>query len=412
MIHADITIAGGSYAGLALAASLAEQSGGDLRVCVVSPDFPRLGQPPTDLRASALSRSSLRLLTHLGVWPALEPKCQPVTSIVLTDTDLDDAIRAPRLTYDLQTDDGNSGTGHVLPRMVIVENHFLGVALLEAAASAPGITMRRGNRIAAFNAGPDHTQVTLENSEVFTTRLLVAADGGRSKLRDLAGIHTIGHPYEQTGMITIVETQHAHHGRAVQHFLPAGPFALLPMTQNRTCVTWTETATEARRILALDPLAFRLEVEKRFGHRLGALLTISPPRSWPLTLALARSLIAPRFALVGDAAHTVHPIAGQGLNLGFRDIAALAEVIVDTARLGLDFGQASTLERYERWRRFDNLASAAGFDALNSIFATKSTIARSARGAVLSLADSLPGLKSWLIDEASGEGGAPPRLMR
>ena len=129
-------------------------------------------------------------------------------------------------------------------------------------------------------------------------------------------------------------------------------------------------------------------------------------------MALARSLIAPRFALVGDAAHTVHPIAGQGLNLGFRDIAALAEVIVDTARLGLDFGQASTLERYERWRRFDNLASAAGFDALNNIFATKSTIARSARGAVLSLADSLPGLKSWLIDEASGEGGAPPRLMR
>ena len=242
-------------------------------------------------------------------------------------------------------------------------------------------------------------------------RLLVAADGSRSKLRAQAGIGTIGQSYAQTGIITIVEPQLPHDGRAMQHFLPAGPFALLPMTANRVCVTWTESNDETRRILALDAAGFRVEVEKRFGHHLGALIAISAPHTWPLELAVARKLIAPRLALVGDAAHSVHPIAGQGLNLGFRDVAALTETIIDAAQLGLDVGQATILERYERWRRFDNLACATGFDAISRLFSSSSTVARSARGAALGIADRLPGFKAWLIDEATGQNGDRPKLL-
>ena len=448
----DVVIAGGSYAGLALACALSVESGGELRVTVVSPAYPGIGADAVagDARGSALARGSLRMLDRLGVWGELKAHAQVVSEIELTDSKLDDAVRPTVLRYGLEgslskstNSDPNQGgspptltlphegggnrTGvrvvegakisalapgaEHLPAMVIVENQRLGAALHRAAAAAAGVTLVRGVAIENFAADLDGVRVTLSDGRVIGARLLVAADGGRSKLRALAGIGTTGWPYAQAGIVTIVAPELPHEGRAVQHFLPAGPFALLPMTGNRVCVTWTEDADEARRILALDAGGFRAEVEKRFGFKLGVLKTISAPQTWPLEVNIARSLIAPRFALVGDAAHTLHPIAGQGLNLGFRDVAALAECVIDAARLGLDIGQADVLERYQQWRRFDNLASAAGFDALNRLFSTENTLARSARGAALGVVDRLPGVKAWLVGEASGEGGDVPRMM-
>ena len=185
------------------------------------------------------------------------------------------------------------------------------------------------------------------------TPLLVAADGRASRLREMAGIKVVGWSYPQVGIVTTVRHEKPHRGRAVQHFLPAGPFAILPLTGNRSCVTWTEDAERGRAIVALDDAGFLAEVQQRFGYRLGTVELAGPRASWPLDMHLARAFAVNRFALVGDAAHGVHPIAGQGLNLGLRDVAALTEVVADTARLGLDIGSLTALERYERWRRLE-----------------------------------------------------------
>lgn len=402
----DVLIGGGSYAGLALALALSHQSGGELSVTVAAPDFPSLDPSAGPVRATALSRASLAFLRHVDLWEQLSPFAQPVASIELTDSDLGDVIRPPRLTYDLALSEA------ALPRMVILENRHLGAALHHAARAAPGVTLREGTAIAAFSSSPTNAVAVPGDGSKLTARLLVAADGGRSVIRAAANIPVHERPYDQSGIITIVELAHPHHGRAIQHFLPAGPFAVLPMTGNRICITWSESALEAKRITSLDAKAFRREIEVRLGHDFGPLQSLSPPQSWPLTFAVARTLISNRLALIGDAAHTVHPIAGQGLNLALRDVAALSDCIVDTARLGLDIGAMDTLQRYERWRRFDNLASATGFDALNRLFSLSSTLARSARTAALGIVDQLPGLKSLLIDEASGAIGDRPRLLR
>ncbi len=404
----DVLIAGGSYAGLALALALASEAAGDLRVIVVSPTFPNSAAQPqehSDVRGSALSRGSLNLLTRVGVWPTLASHAQTVAEIVLTDSDLEDVVRPEMLRYSLDTDPA-------VPEMVIAENGKLGAALYDAACIALGVNLKPSLSVTSFEPKVDAVLANLSDGTTISARLLVAADGARSALRTQAGIATMGWPYAQIGIVTIVEPKTDHGGRAVQHFLPAGPFALLPMTGNRVCVTWTEEAGEARRILMLDKQSFAAEVERRFGPELGALTTISVPQSWPLEISIARELTHTRLALIGDAAHTLHPIAGQGLNLGLRDVAALAETVIDTARLGLDIGSPETLARYARARRFDNLASAAGFDALNRLFSTPSTLARSARGAALSVIDRLPNLKQLIIAEAAGQSGDVPRLLR
>ena len=226
------------------------------------------------------------------------------------------------------------------------------------------------------------------------------------------GIKSVRWGYDQTGIVTIVAHERPHGGRAVQHFLPAGPFAILPLTGNRSCITWSEDAGEAARILALDDAAFLDEVDLRFGGRLGGIQLAGPRQSWPLELHLARSYAAPRLAVIGDAAHSVHPIAGQGLNLGLRDSAALVEVIADAARLGLDIGSAAVLERYEQWRRFDSTVSAIAFDGLNRLFSSDNAMLRAARDAGLGLVDRSPVLKQAFVKEASGLSGELPKLLR
>jgi len=240
----------------------------------------------------------------------------------------------------------------------------------------------------------------------------VAADGARSKLRERAGIVTHGWDYNQSGIVVTVGHERDHEGRAEEHFMPAGPFASLPLTGKRSSLVWTESRAEAARIVALGDDDFHRELEQRFGLHLGEIKALDKPRAFPLSYFVARSFIGERLALIGDAAHVIHPIAGQGLNLGLKDVAALAEVIVDAARLGIDVGQADVLERYQRWRRFDTMAMGLATNTLNFLFSNTSTLLRSLRDIGLGLVDRAPPLKNILIRQAAGLSGDVPRLLR
>jgi 2-octaprenyl-6-methoxyphenol hydroxylase len=404
----DVVIAGGGTAGLTLACALSDTLGPDARIAVADPAPLHAGGAP-DARAFALSAGAKRMLSVLGVWPGLAAHAQPVTAIEITDSALEDAFRPVLVSYDNTVDGGE-------PATYIVEHGRLRDALLAAAADRRGVALCGGEQAVAFHVDEHGVDVDLGRgpAERRTLRaaLLVAADGRTSPLREMAGIGVVRWSYPQIGIVTTVRLEQPHRSRAVQHFLPSGPFAILPLTQDRACITWTEDAIRAREILALDDAGFLAEVEKRFGYRLGGIALTGPRASWPLDMHLARALIADRFALLGDAAHGVHPIAGQGLNLGLRDVAALTEVVADAARLGLDIGSLAVLERYERWRRLDSALSATTFDALNRLFSSDSTLLRSARDFGLGLVERLPGLKQFFVAEAAGLTGDVPRLLR
>lgn len=403
----DVLISGASFAGLTLALALAETFGADLRIKVLdaatAPAADAVHRP--DSRASALSAASQRLFYSLGLWPRLADAAQPVARIEITDSSLESGIRPVQMSYDNATDAGD-------PATFIVPNAAILKALDAAVAAHPSIGIVRGAAARGLDVGPHDATVTCADGTRHRARLVVAADGRKSNLRDAAGIKVIGWDYGQTGIVTTVAHERPHGAVAVQHFLPSGPFAILPLVGNRSCVTWSEDATEAARILALDDDQFLDELDLRFGGRLGPLSLAGPRQSWPLEMHLARAYVAPRFALVGDAAHGVHPIAGQGLNLGLRDVAALTEVLADTARLGLDIGNADALARYERWRRFDSMVSAATFDGLNRVFSNDWTLVRAARDFGLGLVDRMPALKRLLLQEAAGLSGELPKLLR
>lgn len=412
----DVVIAGAGFAGLALAAALADAWRGAAsrpQIALVARDAFASGMAPprADSRATALSAASVRMLDRLGVWPLCRDAAQPVTKIDITDSGLGAGIRPVLLSYDNLLGEGDAAS-HIIP------NAALEAAIASVVAQAPSITVLDQTTITGFEAGIDHTSVRLAAigspapARTITTRLLVAADGGRSPLRTMAGIKTVGWSYPQTGLTVTVAHERPHEGCAVQHFLPGGPFAMLPLPGNRSCITWSEKAEVASVLATLNDAAFLLELDRRAAGRLGELRLDGPRQSWPLNMFIARAFAAPRFALVGDAAHTIHPIAGQGLNLGLRDVAALAEVVVETHRLGLDIGQPATLERYERWRRFDTVSSAASFDMLNRLFSTEGTLRRSLREVGLGLVDRMPGLKRRLVAEAAGTAGTLPRLLR
>jgi 2-octaprenyl-6-methoxyphenol hydroxylase len=400
----DVVIAGGGTAGLALACALADALGDEARIAVADPGRLAAGAVPRDARAFALSAGSRRMLSVLGVWPAIAESAQPVTAIDITDSSLDDAFRPVLVSYDNRVDGE--------PATWIVEHACLQRALLVAAGRRPSVTLLGGDAGEGFAADEHEVALRLASGGRLRGALLVAADGRGSRLREAAGIKVVRWSYPQAAIVATVRHEKPHGGRAVQHFLPAGPFAILPLAGNRSCITWTEDAARAREILALDEAGFLAEVDKRFDYRLGAIELEGPRASWPLDMHLARALTAGRLALLGDAAHGVHPIAGQGLNLGLRDVAALAEVVVDAARLGLDVGALTVLERYERWRRLDSALSAATFDALNRLFSNDVTVLRTARDFGLGLVERLPALKQLFVAEAAGLTGEVPRLLR
>jgi 2-octaprenyl-6-methoxyphenol hydroxylase len=401
----DVVIAGGGAVGSALACALADALGPAVRIALVDPAADAGAPALRDPRASAISAGSKRLLSALGVWPALDPHAEPVAAVDITDSSLGDVFRPVLVTYDNAVAGGEPATW-------IVENHRLRTALADGLAARPAVARIHGTATAADAAGPHALAVRLADGRPLRAPLAVAADGRASPLRESAGIGTVRWQYAQVGIVTTVAHEKPHRSRAVQHFLPAGPFAILPLKGSRSCITWTEDESWGRAILALDDAAFLQEVEQRFGYRLGRIQLAGPRAAWPLEMHLARALVADRLALVGDAAHLVHPIAGQGLNLGLRDVAALTEVVADAARLGLDIGSGLVLERYQRWRRTDAAMSAATFDALNRLFSSDWTLLRAARDAGLRLVDRMPGLKQLLVAEAAGLTGEVPKLLR
>src|SRR5262249_21502239 len=274
-----------------------------------------------------------------------------------------------------------------------------------------GITLKSA-AVTGFETGLDGVVVRFPDGSAIAARLLVAADGARSRLRELASIPTYGWTYPQSAIVTNVAHERDHKGRACEHFLPAGPFAILPLKGRRSSIVWTEDSQTAEQIVALPDDLFHTELERRFGLELGEIEIISPRRVHPLGYSVARSFIGERLALVGDAAHVIHPIAGQGLNMGLRDVAALAEAIVDVVRLGLDPGSSEVLERYQRWRRFDTMMMGVATDGLNRLFSNRSDALRLIRDVGLGIVDRLPGLKHLFIREAAGVTGDVPKLLR
>jgi 2-octaprenyl-6-methoxyphenol hydroxylase len=400
-VQRSIVIGGGSFAGLALALALRQGLGADVAVIVADPALSV--RPSRDGRATAIVAACRRLFEALGVWGEIASTAQPITDMVVTDSKLEDATRPVFLTF----------TGHVEPGEPfahMVENRYL-IDALTTRAEAHGIDLR-ATAVASYDAHADGIHVQLADGPSIDASLLVAADGARSKLRERAGIPTHGWEYDQSGIVVTVGHERDHHGRAEEHFLPAGPFAILPLTGKRSSLVWTEKRGEAARIIALGEAEFLSELEQRFGLHLGEIKLLDKPRAFPLGYFVARSFIAERLALIGDAAHVIHPIAGQGLNLGLKDVAALAEVVVDAGRLGIDLGQSDVLERYQRWRRFDTMAMGVATNSLNLLFSNKSTLLRTVRDIGLGLVDRAPPLKEMFIRQAAGLSGEVPRLLK
>jgi len=401
----DIVIGGGGFIGLTLARALSEAAPGLFRIAVVDPAPPeRLRAPNNDGRAMTISAASRRMLETLGVWPAVQGDAQPVNRIEITDTPLDAPVRLPVLKFDT-ADDADGPAAHVVENAVLMRALAATVADSEAALLAP-------ERIAGVQSTSSGVTLRLGTGGDMTARLLVGADGRRSRLRRMAGIRSISWDYPQTGIVATVEHEHPHDGRAVQHFLPAGPFAMLPMTGKRCSLVWTEAPEDAADMLALDEQRLNAEITRRFGGHLGDVRVISPLQTFPLNLSMARDFVKPGVALIGDAAHGLHWLAGQGLNHGLRDVAALTEVLVEARRLGEDIGELNVLRRYERWRRFDSSMSAAGMDALNRLFTGDNRTLRMVRTLGLGMVDRLAPLKRMFVAEAAGTTGELPRLMR
>lgn len=396
-----IVIGGGALAGLALALALRQGLGPDLPIVVVDPALDT--RPSRDPRATAIVAACRRLFEAIGVWSEVAAGAQPILDMVVTDSKLDDATRPVFLTFS-----GNVEPGEPFAHMV--ENRYL-IDALVARATVEGIDLR-GLAVSDFAVRGDGVAVTLSDGSIIEASLLVAADGARSKLRERAGIATHGWDYDQSGIVVTVGHERDHHGRAEEHFLPSGPFAILPLTGKRSSLVWTEKRTEAARITALGAEEFHGELERRFGLHLGEVKALDKPRAFPLGYFVARSFIGDRLALVGDAAHVIHPIAGQGLNMGLKDVAALAEVVVDAARLGIDPGQVDVLERYQRWRRFDTMAMGLATNSLNFLFSNESALLRTVRDIGLGLVDRAPPLKGLFIRQAAGLAGEIPRLLK
>jgi len=402
--NVDVLIAGGGFAGLALAIALRQGLGEHFGVAVADPAFARKGE---DARASAIAAAARRLFETIGVWQSVADEAQPMLDMVVTDSKLQDAVRPTFLTFDGEVVPGE-------PFAHMIENGPLLTALI-AKARAEAVTLVP-TAVECFAHQGRKIAVTLHGDATFDARLLVAADGAKSRVREQAGIASRGWMYGQSAIVATVAHERDHHGRAEEHFLPSGPFAILPLKANhlghRSSIVWTEEAREAERLIALDDGAFHAELERRFGLKLGEIRIAGPRGVFPLGLSMAQTFTAERIALVGDAAHMIHPIAGQGLNMGLRDIAALAEAIVDAARLGLDVGGADVLDRYQRWRRFDTMTMGVATDGLNRLFSNHSDVLRLVRDIGLGVVDRLPGLKNMFIKQAAGLTGEVPKLLR
>ena len=403
MKQADVLIAGGGLVGLTLGLALAR---GGMDVTVVDSLAPATQlEPRFDGRVSALAYASVRMLSALGVWEQLAPHAEAIREILVTDGKPGSSPSPFSLHFDA-AEVNASALGH------IAENRHIRQALHDAAARTSSLTLIAPASVKGIKIEAGSARARLNDDSEISARLAVAADGRDSALRAGQGIGTIAWSYPQTGIVATVAHEKPHNGVAYEHFLPSGPFAILPITGNRSSLVWTEKREAAPAMLALDQAGFDAEVARRFGAHLGATHVEGPRWSYPLSFHLARDYARPRFALVGDSAHGIHPIAGQGLNLGLKDVAALAETVLDAARLGLDIGSIAVLKRYERWRRFDSFALAASTDALNRLFSNDIAPLRLARDVGLGIVDAIAPARRFFMRHAGGDVGKLPRLLK
>ncbi len=401
---ADILIVGGGLVG-AVAARALSNSG--LSVIVVDGQDPSLATAVAfDGRASAVAAASKRLLTAIGIWPYLENDVSPILDIRVAD-----GASPMFLHYDHE----DVGVG---PLGYLAENRHIRCAALSALKNDPNIIFLAPMRVEELVRYSNLVTATLSDGSVVTASLAIAADGRGSKTRENAGIKTTDWQYPQEAIVCTVEHEKPHAFIAHEHFLPAGPFAILPLKgtserpAQRSSIVWTERAAHARQFVGLDDPNFIRELSRRFGDFMGKISVVGPRFCHPLGLQFAETSVAQRLVLIGDADHGMHPIAGQGLNMGYRDVAALVDVLAEARHVGLDIGSAAVLERYQRWRRFDNTLMLAVTDGLNRLFSNNIAPIRVARDIGLGGVNRMPGLKKILMRSAMGLSGDLPTLMR
>ena len=407
-VNTDVLIVGGGMVGLTLAHALA---GAGVSCAVVDREDPASAQDAGfDGRASAIAAGTKQMLEALGLWSAMAQGAAPILDIRVSDARIGEPASPLFLHYD-HSEVGDSPLGY------IVENRTIRRALF-AALPVEGLTLLAPHSLeGTVERGPHGVTAKLDDGRGLRAALVIGADGRGSRIREQAGIKTTRWNYPQAGIVATVEHALDHEGVAHENFLPAGPFAMLPLTddaqgRHRSSIVWTERRELVQAMMDLDEAAFSAEIARRFGDSLGALKAVGPRWSYPLSLLLAERYVDHRLAIVGDAAHGIHPIAGQGLNLGLRDVAALSEILVDAARLGLDLGDANLLARYPQWRRFDALALVAVTDSLNRLFSNDIAPLRLARDLGLGAVERIPPLKRLFMQHAMGVTGDLPRLIR
>ncbi len=399
----DALILGGGLNGPALALALAQAG---LRVALVDalPEAVRADEA-FDGRAYALALASQRLLKALGVWQRVAGLAQPILGVKASDG----RVGQGPAPFFLQFDDGEIEEG---PMGFMLEDRHLRRAFFDAMAAEPNITQVSGETVIAQTPDASGITVRLASGRTLSARLLIGCDGRRSGTAERAGIKRTGWGYGQTALVCAIAHEQPHNGIAQQFFTPGGPLAILPLPDNRSAIVWSEADATAKTISALDDEAYMAALRQRVGDYLGALTLVGKRFTYPLNLTLANAFVAERVALVGDAAHGVHPVAGQGLNLGLRDVGALAEVLIEAQRRGEDIGALDVLERYQRWRRFDSTALALGMDAVTRLFSNDNPVLRFGRDLGLGVVNALPGLRRRFIREAAGLTGDLPRLLQ
>jgi 2-octaprenyl-6-methoxyphenol hydroxylase len=407
---ADVIIAGAGITGATLALALA--SAGVKAILVDPLPFETQTAPSFDGRASAIAYSSFRQWLQIGVGERLEPLAQRIEQILVTDGRSPGASAGKVPPFFLRFDaaeiaDRSEGE----PLGYMLENQHIRAGLAEALTQA-GVEVLAPARVASVLVEAAGASVTLDDGRVLTAPLVVGAEGKASTVRQAAGINVVGWDYPQLGVVATVRFERPHEGVAHEYFLPSGPFAILPLTDNRASLVWTETQRRGSALRNARIEVFEAHLRRRFGEFLGKVEVEGPRFVYPLALQLAERLSAPRIAILGDAAHGIHPIAGQGLNLGLKDAAALAEVLVDALRLGEDIGCEAVLDRYAAWRRFDNVMLAAATDAFTRLFSTDQPLVRAARGIGIAVVNRIGPARRFFMQEAGGAVGDLPRLLR
>ena len=397
----DVIVVGGALNGLAAALAL----GGfrvrrPLSVAIVDQADPyEKVAHVDDARASALTRSTRHMFEALGVWEHIQAHAQDMREIIVTDG-------KPVLLQFGGVEVERSASA------CMIENHVLLEGLLKAVEQSPRLELVAGQAVTEQSLSPGLARLTLASGEQLTANLVVAADGGKSPIRQASHIEMVGWAYDQMGLVASFAHELPHQGRAEEHFTPSGPFAVLPLPGNRSSIVWVKAMQEGKRLHKLSPEDFEAELQEQLGNHLGKITLIGRQQGYPLSMRFAKALHGPRLALVGDAAHVIHPLAGLGLNLGLRDAAALAECVGDAHALGQDIGGADVLERYTAWRRFDTVTTAAAMDGINRLFSSENPLLRIVRDLGLQVTNRIPALKQAFEREAAGQTGKLPKLLR